>query len=67
MAEDNNSVREITEENERDSGVVAAAYALEIPVIANARGATSILKTGAKIKIDIAKGYVYNSDTSDMD
>ena len=57
----------ITEENEQDSGVVAAAYALDIPVVSNARSATSILKTGAKIKIDITKGYVYNSDASEED
>jgi len=57
----------ITEESESDSGVVSAAYALDIPVISNAKGATSILMTGTKIKIDIAKGYVYNSDTGDID
>ena len=57
----------ITEESETDSGVVSAAYALDIPVVSNAKGATSILTTGTKIRIDIAKGYVYNSDTSDVD
>ena len=56
----------ITEETDQDSGVVAAACALEIPVVSNAKSATSILKTGAKIKIDISKGYVYNSDTGDI-
>ena len=57
----------ITEEGENDSGIVSAACALDIPVISNAKGATSILTTGVKIKIDIAKGYVYNSDTDDVD
>jgi pyruvate kinase len=57
----------ITEENEKDSGVAAAAYALDIPVISDAKGATSILKTGSKIRIDVAKGYVYNSGRSDAD
>jgi pyruvate kinase len=55
----------ITEENERDSGIVAAGYALDIPVISGARSATSMLKTGAKVKIDAKNGYVYNSDTVD--
>jgi len=41
---------------------VPAGYALDIPVIAEAKGATWILKTGAKIKIDAKRGYVYNSD-----
>jgi len=54
----------ITEENEQDSGVVAAACALELPVISDAKSATSVLKTGTKIKIDISKGYVYNSDAT---
>jgi pyruvate kinase len=53
----------VTEESEGESGVVAAAYALDIPVISDAKGATSILKTGARIKIDVHKGYVYNTDT----
>lgn len=55
----------ITEESENDSGIFAAGYALDIPVIAAAKGATSILKTGVKLKIDAKKGYVYNSDTID--
>jgi len=52
----------ITEESESESGIVPAGFALNIPVIADAKGATSVLKTGAKIKIDAATGYVYNSD-----
>jgi len=51
----------ITEENESDSGVVPAGYALGIPVIADANGATMILKSGAKVRIDALTGYVYNS------
>ena len=54
----------ITEEDAKDSGVVAAAYALDKPVISNAKRAAAVLKTGAKIRIDVTKGYVYNSDTS---
>jgi pyruvate kinase len=53
----------VTEESESESGAVAAAYALDIPVISDAKGATAVLKTGAKIKIDVQKGYVYNTDT----
>ena len=53
----------ITEESETDSGIVSAGYALDIPVIADAKGATSILKTGSKVKIDAVTGCVYNSET----
>jgi len=53
----------ITEEDEKDSGVVAAALALDIPVISGARNATQVLKTGSKIRIDADKGYVYNNDS----
>ena len=60
-------VKGITEEDARDSGVVAAAYALDKPVISNAKQATAMLKTGTRIKIDIDKGYVYNSDTSGLE
>jgi len=52
----------ITEESETDSGIVPAGYALDIPVIAGAKGATSILKTGATIKLDAKSGHVYNSE-----
>ena len=51
----------ITEEKETESGVVPAGYALDIPVIASAKGATSILKTGSKIRIDAKTGHIYNS------
>jgi len=54
----------ITEEDAKDSGVMAAAYALDKPAVSNARGATAVLKTGSKIRIDIDKGFVYNSDVS---
>ena len=50
----------VTEESETESGIVAAGYALGIPVISNAARATSILVTGAKIRIDAKKGYIYN-------
>jgi pyruvate kinase len=56
----------ITEEDEGDSGAVPAGQALDIPVISGANGATSILKTGSKIKIDVKNGYVYNSDTAEI-
>ena len=52
----------ITEEDEHDSGLVPAGYALDIPVIAGAKNATSILKTGTTLQIDAKNGYVYNSD-----
>ena len=51
----------ITEESEIDSGIVAAGYALEIPVISSAERATSILVTGSKVRIDAKKGYIYNN------
>jgi len=51
----------ITEESGSESGIVPAGYALNIPVISDAKGATQILKTGAKIRIDPKKGHVYNS------
>jgi pyruvate kinase len=53
----------ITEERESESGVVSAGYALDIPVISGAKGATAILKTGAKIRIDAKSGHIYNSAT----
>ncbi|MCL1808561.1 MAG: pyruvate kinase [Clostridiales bacterium] len=52
----------ITEESESESGIAAAGCALEIPVVSSAKGATSVLKTGYKIKIDAKSGYIYNSD-----
>jgi pyruvate kinase len=55
----------ITEENESESGIVPAGFALDIPVVADAKGATSILKTGAKIRIDSKTGHVYNSTASE--
>ncbi|MCL2437421.1 MAG: pyruvate kinase, partial [Clostridiales bacterium] len=56
----------ITEENENESGIVSAGYALGIPVISSAKGATSILTTGAKIRIDTKTGYVYNGGADDL-
>ena len=53
----------ITEEKDTESGVVSAGYALDIPVISGAKGATTILKTGAKIRIDAKSGHIYNSAT----
>ena len=50
----------ITEESELESGIVAAGYALDIPIISSAENATSILVTGSKIRIDAKKGYIYN-------
>jgi len=56
----------ITEECESESGVVPAGFALDIPVISNAKGATSVLKTGVKIRIDSKTGQVYNSTASNL-
>ena len=56
----------ITEESESGSGIVSAGIALDIPVIADAKGATMIIKTGSKIKIDAKKGYVYNSEGNEI-
>jgi pyruvate kinase len=57
----------ITEEGEVDSGIVAAGHALDIPVISGAKNATSVLKSGSKVKIDAKNCYVHNSDTIDAD
>lgn len=51
----------ITEESGNDSGIVAAGYALDIPIISDAKNATSILVTGSKVRIDAKRGYIYNS------
>jgi len=53
----------ITEENSSNSGIIPAGYALDIPVIADANGATTMLKTGSKVKLDAVTGCVYNSET----
>jgi len=55
----------ITEEDESESGIVPAGYALNIPVIAGAKAATTIIKTGAKIRLDAKTGHVYNSAKND--
>jgi pyruvate kinase len=55
----------ITEESESNSGLVPAGYALDIPVIADAKGATLVLKSGIKVRLDPETGCVYNSDVNE--
>ncbi|MGD9202484.1 MAG: pyruvate kinase [Chitinispirillia bacterium] len=50
----------ITEEDKASSNAVIVAFALEIPVIYNAVGATEILKSGTIISVDASKGLVYS-------
>ena len=52
----------ITEESESGSGIVSAGVALDIPVITDASGAATMLKTGVKIKIEAKTGNIFNSE-----
>ena len=49
----------ITEEDENDSKAVTVGLALEIPIIANAEGATSTLKGGTIVTVKAGEGIVY--------
>jgi len=57
----------ITEEEAEDSGAVAAAIALDLPVIASVENATRSINDGSGIVVDPARGYIYNSDSSELD
>ena len=57
----------VTEENASDSGAVAAAIALDIPVVASAEEATKLITDGSGIVIDSVKGHVYNRNTDGIE
>ena len=57
----------VTEEEAEDSGAVAAAIALDLPVIASVENATRSINDGSGIVVDPARGYIYNSDSSELD
>lgn len=50
----------ITETGDRYSHAAIVGMALDIPVIAAARNATSILKSGTFVTIDAEQGIVYS-------
>jgi len=53
----------ITEESAEQSGAVAAAIALDIPVIASVENATRLITDGSEVTLDPVTGYVYNKDS----
>lgn len=57
----------ITEEEYSESGVWAAAIALDIPVITSAADATKLIPDGSSVIIDPAYGLVYNAESIDND
>jgi pyruvate kinase len=52
----------ITEEDFSESGIAAAAIALDIPVITSAVDATKLITDGGSIYIDTLQGLVYNGE-----
>jgi len=52
----------ITEEDFSESGIAAAAIALDIPVITSAGDATRLITDGGSIYIDPLQGLVYNGE-----
>jgi phosphohistidine swiveling domain-containing protein len=52
----------ITEEDFSESGIAAAAIALDIPVITSADDATKLIPSGGSIYIDTLHGLVYNGE-----
>ena len=57
----------ITEEEASESGAVAAAIALDIPVIASVENATRLITDGSAVLLDPTRGEIYNSAFSDFD
>jgi len=57
----------VTEENASESGAVAAAIALDIPVVASAEEATRLITDGGGIVIDSVKGHVYNKNADGIE
>jgi len=56
----------VTEEEATLSGAVAAAIALDIPVIANVDGATRAITDGSAISLDPMRGYIYNAGAGEL-
>ena len=54
----------VTEEEASESGAVAAAIALDIPVIASVENATRLITDGGGIVVDTTSGHVYNESES---
>lgn len=52
----------ITETDSVDSHAEIVAYTLDIPVVVGARKALSVLKDGATVTVDAARGLVYSGD-----
>jgi len=52
----------ITEEDFSESGIAAAAIALDIPLITSVDDATKIITDGSSIVLDTARGLVYNGE-----
>jgi len=55
----------VTEEEPSASGAVAAAIALDIPVIASVEEAVKRIPNGSSILLDPTRGLIYNNDTFD--
>ena len=55
----------ITEESAEESGAVAAAIALDIPVLASVENATGIIIDGSAVILDPEKGHVYNKSSDE--
>ncbi len=60
-----NAVAIITEEDKEVSKAAIVGMAMEIPVLTNANGATSILKSGTVVTVDTSKGLVYSGIKKD--
>lgn len=52
----------VTEEEMAESGAASACMALDLPLIAGAKNATRLLKTGCLATVDAKSGVVYNGD-----
>ena len=50
----------VTEEAPEESGAVAAAIALDLPVVAAVEGATRVIADGSGIILDPVRGYIHN-------
>jgi len=57
----------VTEEDAALSGAVAAAIALDIPVIASVDDATRIITDGSAVSLDPLRGYIYNMDAGEIE
>ena len=55
----------ITEEDFSESGVAAAAIALDIPVITSVNDATKLIPDGSSVNMNPSQGFVYNGEMAD--